>query len=125
MGTGRRGSNALRELIARRGLGSTESGWEVRTEQVLVGAGFAAPRRQYSVRHHGKEIARVDFAYPEARVVLEYDSDTWHAGTMRRHRDAARRNQLRALGWTVIEVTASQLRHPAQLIAAVSAILAA
>ncbi len=125
MGTGRSGSAALRDLIARRDVGRTESGWEVRTAQVLVTAGFAAPTRQYSVRHHGKEIARVDLAYPDAQVILEYDSDQWHAGTTRRHRDAARRNRLRALGWTVVEVTPETLRQPAELVAIVAALLAA
>jgi very-short-patch-repair endonuclease len=110
LGTGRRGSKELRELLARRDLGTTDSGWEVRTEQVLVAAGFAAPTRQYSIRANGKEIARADLAYPDARVIHEYDSDQWHSGTARRHRDAASRNRLRALGWTVIEVTPAQLR---------------
>ena len=59
------------------------------------------------------------------RVALEYDSDQWHAGTARRHRDAARRNQLRAVGWTVIEVTPAQLRNPTTLLEAVSLVLAA
>ena len=39
MGTGRAGSAALRDLIARRDLGRTESRWEVRTAQVLVSRG--------------------------------------------------------------------------------------
>lgn len=125
MGTGRAGSAALRDLIARRDLGRTESKWEVKTAQVLVTAGFAAPTRQYSVRHHGKEIARVDLAYPDARVILEYDSDQWHAGTTRRHRDAARRNRLRALGWTVIEVTPATLRDPERFLTVVSSVVAA
>ena len=57
--------------------------------------------RQYQVRANGKLIARVDLAYPEARLVIEYDSDQWHTGVVRRHEDADRRNQLRAAGWTV------------------------
>jgi very-short-patch-repair endonuclease len=125
MGPGRRGSAALRALLEARQLGRTDSRWEARTAQVLVAAGFPTPVRQHSIRANGKEIARPDLAYPDARVVLEYDSDEWHSGTTRRHRDAARRNRLRALGWTVIEVTAAQLRNPADLITAVGAVLAA
>jgi very-short-patch-repair endonuclease len=125
MGTGRPGSSALRELLARRNFGATDSSWEVRTEQVLVAAGFPAPTRQYRIKAGGKEVARVDLAYPEARVALEYDSDQWHSGTSRRHKDAARRNRLRALGWTVLEVTPAQLRTPAELLRQVSLVLAA
>jgi very-short-patch-repair endonuclease len=125
MGTGRAGSAALRGLIARRDLGRTESGWEVRTAQLLVAAGFPPPARQHSIRVEGKVIARVDLAYPESKLVLEYDSDQWHSGTSRRHRDAARRNELKALGWTVLEVTPAQLQAPANLLQQVSLVLAA
>lgn len=81
--------------------------------------------RQHSIRSHGREIARVDLAYPEHRIAVEYDSDRWHTGVGRRHRDAACRNRLRGLGWTVIEVTPPQLRDPAGLVAVVEAVLAA
>lgn len=91
-GTGRRGSTALRELIARRDVGRSDSGWEVRAVQLLEGAGLGAPARQHPIRAHGHLIARADLAYPEHRIVVEYDSDRWHAGVTRRHRDAARRN---------------------------------
>ena len=94
LGTGRPGSASLRALLDQRTLGRTDSGWEVRTAQVLVAAGLPAPTRQHSVKANGKEIAGADLAYPEAKVILEYDSDEWHSGTVRRHRDAARRNQL-------------------------------
>lgn len=44
------GSEVLGFLIARHGSVVTESGWEVRLEQILVAAGFAAPVRQLPVR---------------------------------------------------------------------------
>ena len=58
-------------------------------------------------------------------LVVEYDSDAWHTGVSRRHRDAEGRNRLRALGWTVLEVTPAQLRVPEHLLAAVALVLAA
>jgi very-short-patch-repair endonuclease len=115
MGTGRPGSASLRALLDRHQLGEADSAWEVKTAQLLEGAGFDSPTRQYSVRDDGREIARADLACPDQRVILEYDSDQWHTGTSRRHKDAARRNRLRALGWTVLEVTPAQLRTPAEL----------
>jgi very-short-patch-repair endonuclease len=68
-------------------------------------------------------IAIADLSYPDARLVIEYDSDQWHHGVKRRHRDAERRNQLRALGWTVLEVTPAQLRARSTFVAAVRAVL--
>lgn len=125
MGTGRPGSASLRTLIDQHQLGATDGGWEVRTTQLLVAAGFGAPTRQHEVRADGKVIALADLAYPESKLILEYDSDQWHSGTTRRHRDAERRNHLRALGWTVLEVTPAQLRDRKQLLAAVALVLAA
>jgi very-short-patch-repair endonuclease len=125
MGTGRPGSSALRSLLERHQLGATDSGWEVRTAQLLEAAGFGAPVRQHAISSDGVLIARADLAYPDMKLVIEYDSDQWHDGTARRHRDAARRNRLRSLGWTVIEVTPAQLRAPKRLLSDVALILAA
>jgi hypothetical protein len=125
VGTGRPGSKTLRRLLERDDLGKTDSGWEVRTSQVLERAGLARPVRQHEVRLQGRFVAKPDLSYPQARIALEYDSDRWHTGVAQRHADAARRNRLRALGWTVIEVTPATLRHPDDLVALVATALAA
>ena len=81
--------------------------------------GFRGTDAAVPVRHHGKEIARVDLAYPDAPV---------HPRV--RQRPVARRddappsrrrppNRLGALGWTVVEVTPETLRQPAELVAIV------
>jgi very-short-patch-repair endonuclease len=54
-------------------------------------------------------IARVDLAYPDLRIAVEYDSGRWHSGRRRRESDLERRNRLTAVGWRVVHVTASQL----------------
>lgn len=98
----------------------------MKTAQVLIAAGLPAPTRQHPIRDRdNREVARVDLAYPGSKLVLEYDSDQWHSGTQRRHKDAARRNQLKSLGWTVLEVTPAQLRNPTKLLEAVELVLAA
>jgi len=125
MGTGRPGSSALRALLERHQLGATDSRWEICTAQLLEAEGFGAPVRQHPIHADGKLIARADLAYPGVKLVIEYDSDQWHDGTARRHRDAARRNRLRSLGWTVIEVTPAQLRDPKRLLRDVALMLAA
>jgi hypothetical protein len=125
LGSGRRGSSTLRALLDQRGLGRSDSTPEVELAQLLERAGFGRPERQYEVRANGRRVARADLAYPATRIAIEYDSDQWHAGVARRHRDAARRNRLRALGWTVIEVTPDQLRYPELLFRTLRAVLAA
>jgi very-short-patch-repair endonuclease len=125
LGTGRPGSETLRRLLDQRGLGRSASAPEVDLGRLLEQVGFGRPERQYVVRAQGRFVARVDLAYPEHRIALEYDSDRWHAGVRRRHADAQRRNRLRAVGWTVIEVTPDHLRDPEPLLATLRTLLAA
>jgi very-short-patch-repair endonuclease len=54
-------------------------------------------------------VARVDLAWPEQRVAVEYDG-LWHGTPAQFHRDRRRLNALVAAGWTVIHVTSAQLR---------------
>jgi very-short-patch-repair endonuclease len=55
----------------------------------------------------------VDFAYPDARVAIEYDSDEHHSGHRANRRDRARRHALIAAGWLPIDVGPSDLRRGA------------
>jgi hypothetical protein len=125
LGAGRPGSQVLRALLAKRGLGHSASAPEVKLARILEQAGLGRPARQYEVRANGRLIARPDLAYPDHRIAIEYDSDRWHAGVRRRHHDARRRNRLRADGWTVIEVTPDQLGDPAPLLTMLRTLLAA
>jgi very-short-patch-repair endonuclease len=57
-----------------------------------------------------REVARVDFAWPERKLALEYDG--WdHTKDDRRGIDLDRLDDLRRLGWTVIVVTSRQYRR--------------
>jgi len=62
--------------------------------------------------------ARVDAAYPEQRIALEYDSYEHHTGRGALVRDATRRNLLTRIGWTVVTVTAEDLRLGCTAVAA-------
>jgi very-short-patch-repair endonuclease len=69
-------------------------------------------------------VARVDFAWPERRVAVEYDG-AWHAEPGRFARDRQRLNRLQAAGWRVVFVTAADLYRPDELLARIAAALAA
>jgi very-short-patch-repair endonuclease len=79
---------------------------------------------QFDVRDAaGRFVARVDLAYPQHRLAIEYDGDH-HRGRASFRRDAARLNALRMCGWTVLRFTADDvLRHPSRVVAQVRALL--
>jgi very-short-patch-repair endonuclease len=109
-GHGRKGTAAMRRLMAQRTSGPVpESALETRVVRALRTAGLPPPRRQYRIRHEGRTVARVDLAWPEQCVALEVDSYRYHSGRHEWERDLARRNSLEAAGWTVVHVTAQLL----------------
>ena len=97
---------------------------ETRVRLVLAGSALPQPVAQFTVRHRGAFVARVDFAWPEQRLALEYDG-LWHAEPGQFAADRARLNRLLAAGWRVLFVTAADVRRPDLLLARVAAALMA
>jgi very-short-patch-repair endonuclease len=65
---------------------------------------------QYKVFGPYGLIARVDLAWPEYKIAVEYDG-LWHVGSAQQmDRDRRRLNQLVAEGWIVLHVTAARMR---------------
>jgi very-short-patch-repair endonuclease len=65
-------------------------------------------------------VARVDLAYPELRLAIEYDG-AWHDERGQFTKDRRRLNRLAAAGWTVLHVTAADLHDPEALVARIQA----
>lgn len=99
-----------------------ESPPESRVRLLLVRAGLPAPVPQYTVLDSGEFVARVDLAWPQFKIALEYDGQ-WHASIGQLGRDRRRIRQLNALGWYVYPVTAADLHQPAALVAAIRDLL--
>ena len=97
-----------------------ESPQETRLRLLLQRAGMP-PVAQYRVHDEGGFVARVDFAYPEVRVAVEYDG-LWHAERRAFLDDRRRLNRLNAAGWVVLHVTLDDLRRPEALVARVRAL---
>ncbi|HEX6360037.1 endonuclease domain-containing protein [Actinophytocola sp.] len=111
---GRRRAEILLDLAT----GLAESPAESWLLLKLFDAGLPIPAQQVPVADlDGNVRFRLDFAWEEVRVALEYDGFAAHVG--RGLRDAVRENELRRLGWTVIRATAADLRDPAELLAAI------
>ncbi|MGZ6976847.1 MAG: endonuclease domain-containing protein [Acidimicrobiia bacterium] len=104
-GPGRHPSK-LWTLIAERGPGSdrAESRPEIRLLRVLVAGGLPTPEQQHWVRF-GSDRFRTDFAYPSAKLAIEYDG--WDTHRTRSSFDAdRRRDRILALnGWVVLRIT--------------------
>ncbi|MBA2559333.1 MAG: DUF559 domain-containing protein [Propionibacteriales bacterium] len=52
----------------------------------------------------GRLLFRLDLAYPNHKVCVEYDGEEFHSSDEARRHDEARRTWLRDRGWTVIVV---------------------
>lgn len=73
---------------------------------------------------HGVFVANVDFAYPWARLAIEYDGAATHRDNPHVFReDRRRQNRLVAAGWTVLRFTAADLREPDRIVATIRAAL--
>jgi hypothetical protein len=76
--------------------------------------GLPVPHQQLPVLDlDGRERYRLDFAWKEARVAVEYDGYVAHVD--RADRDGARQADLERRGWLVIRADAEDLRDPARL----------
>jgi very-short-patch-repair endonuclease len=98
-----------------------ESPPESRLRVLLALAGLPAVP-QFTVRdRHGTFIARVDLAYPDRRIAVEYDG-AWHGAPGQLSKDRRRQNQLTAAGWRIVFVTAVDMHDPDVLVAHVRAL---
>jgi hypothetical protein len=118
------GARQLAEVLALADAGA-ESPMESRIRLVLIDGGLPRPVTQFEIFDaNGLFVARVDLAYPEQRVAVEYEGDH-HRGRGVFAADLRRINAIRTLGWTVLRFGADDvLRHPGRIVAQVRAILA-
>ena len=80
--------------------------------------------REFKIWDGGEFVARVDFCFPEGKLIIEADGFRWHSGRRAWQRDRTRRNQLTAMGWRVIQATWDDLtRRPNETIEKVRALL--
>jgi very-short-patch-repair endonuclease len=109
---GRNGVGVLRAILRERDLKHrpTESQKETELLRVIRRSGLPVPQPQFEISGTSGFIARVDFAYPSVRLVVEYDSKAHHVGGVEMEHDNARRNRLVAVGWTVLVATQRDLR---------------
>jgi very-short-patch-repair endonuclease len=104
---GRNGAGVLRDVLERRALGDRppDSRLEPKMARLLAAYGIPRPQFQHEVRHGGRFVARLDFAYPEARLAVEVDGWGSHSSPRALQSDLERQNALVEMGWTVLRFT--------------------
>jgi uncharacterized protein DUF559 len=92
--------------------GGAESPQETVARLALIDAGLPAPRTQVAVHNeYGDFVARVDMAYDEVKVAIEYDGPQHWTDPAVRQRDIDKQVELHDLGWNVIRVSRDLLRY--------------
>jgi very-short-patch-repair endonuclease len=103
-GPGRPSTRSLRELLELRGnqLAMPLTVLENKFLDVLRKGGLDEPEHQVSVESDACKSWRLDFAYPQHRVLIEVDGRRFHAARRRQKNDMRRDNVMNVRGWTVL-----------------------
>ncbi|HEU0192117.1 MAG TPA: hypothetical protein VFR17_12745 [Mycobacterium sp.] len=106
---GRRDIVKVRELIGYAD-GRAESPMESEARLVFIDGRLPMPELQYSIVDRYGRVWRVDFAWPEQKIVAEYDSIKWHVGPDALLHDRLKTARLQECGWTTIPMTVDDIR---------------
>jgi hypothetical protein len=109
----RPGAKKVRRVLTEHYIGKTPT-WSENEEALLAitrAAGLPDPETNYFIDPgDGGRPIRVDFAWPDQRVVVEADSRKWHLSHQRFEGDRERDQRLTAAGWRVIRTTWRQMK---------------
>ena len=102
---GGRGDALARGRIAEAD-GVAESMLETIGRLALADGAVPLPQAQFEVHNDvGRLIARLDGAYPERRLAVEFDGQSFHSAPEAVFRDRRRQNLLELEGWRVLRFT--------------------
>ncbi|MGX9792123.1 DUF559 domain-containing protein [Mycobacterium sp. MMS18-G62] len=107
---GRRGIVVVRELIplARP---EAESPMESEARLVMLDGGLPEPLLQYEIVDRDGRLWRVDFAWPDRRVAVEFDGFDWHSSREALRKDRQKRAALEEIGWRVLSIVSDDVRR--------------
>ncbi len=113
---GRRGIVMVRELLNYADA-LAESPMESEARLVFIDGGLPMPELQYEIVDRCGHLWRVDFAWPDAKVVAEYDSVDWHANPMALKHDRMKTARLQECGWLSVPMVVDDIRRtPCELV---------
>ncbi len=89
----------------------SESPMESEARLAMHDGGLPPPVLQYEIVDRNWQTWRVDFAWPDRLVAVEYDGFDWHSGPDDLRRDRQKRAALREVGWTVLSIVGDDVRR--------------
>jgi hypothetical protein len=108
--TCRRGIVTVRGLIPM-ARPAAESPMESEARLVLLDGGLPEPVLQHEIVDRDGRLWRVDFAWPDRRVAVEYDGFDWHSSPEALRRDRQKRAALEEIGWRVVSIVSDDVRR--------------
>lgn len=118
---GRRGIVAVRNLIALADP-RAESPMESEARLAMIDGGLPTPELQYELVDGNGELRRLDFAWPDQRVAVEYDGTDWHSGPDAMKRDRRRQAALWDIDWVATAIVFEDVRYrPWEFVARIDA----
>jgi hypothetical protein len=103
--------------------GRAQSPPESRVRVACALAGLPRPIPQYVVIEDGEFLGAVDLAWPEAKLVVEYEG-AYHFDGVQIRKDDARYARLIAAGWRVIRLSSIDLRDLSGVVSRIATALA-
>jgi very-short-patch-repair endonuclease len=77
----------------------------------MYDGGLPPPVLQYEIVDHYGQVWRVDFAWPDQRLAVEYDGFEWHSSPEALRRDRQKRAALTEMGWRVLSIVGDDVRR--------------
>lgn len=107
---GRRGIVGVRDLIPK-ARPEAESPMESEARLAMLDGGLPEPVLQYEIVDRDGHLWRVDFAWPDRRVAVEYDGFDWHSSPEALRRDRQKRAALEEIDWRIVSIVSDDVRR--------------
>jgi very-short-patch-repair endonuclease len=80
---------------------------------VMLDGGLPEPVLQYEIMDRDGRLWRVDFAWPDRRLAVEFDGFDWHSSREALRNDRQKRAALEEIDWRVLSIVSDDVRrHP-------------
>ncbi len=107
----RRGIVAIRDELIGLARPEAESPMESEVRLAIHDAGLPPPQLQYEIVDRSGRVWRVDFAWPDQRLAVEYDGFEWHSSPEALQRDRQKRAALTEGGWRLLSIVSDDVRR--------------
>ncbi|MBB2992277.1 hypothetical protein FHR72_003776 [Mycolicibacterium iranicum] len=114
--SGRRGIVAVRGLVPLADA-LAESPMESEARLAMLDRGLPPPLLQHTIVDRNWRTWRLDFAWPQWRIAVEYDGFDWHSSREHFAKDRLKRAALFEVDWSLISIVADDVRqHPDDMV---------